>query len=104
PSGRRLGESLDGGAFRRQHRSTCPDVRAARRLGARSPTRGDIGRRLNRAPIFDALMPGGASEQPAATILVVDDDALNRAFARDHLEDAGYRVACFDMGEKALAF
>jgi len=48
-------------------------------------------------------MPG-AIEQPAATILVVDDDALNRAFARDHLEGAGYRVACFDSGEKALAF
>lgn len=49
-------------------------------------------------------MPGGAIEQPEATILVVDDDALNRAFARDHLEGAGYRVACFDTGEKALAF
>lgn len=49
-------------------------------------------------------MPASAIEQPAANILVVDDDALNRAFARDHLEGAGYRVACFDSGDKALAF
>ena len=48
-------------------------------------------------------MPPSAIEQPAANILVVDDDALNRAFARDHLEAAGYRALCFDAGEKALA-
>jgi signal transduction histidine kinase len=36
--------------------------------------------------------------------LVVDDDALNRAFAYDHLAGAGYNVACMEGGEQALAF
>jgi signal transduction histidine kinase len=46
----------------------------------------------------------GIPEQPAPTILVVDDDALNQAIARDYLETAGYRAHCVDDGEQALAF
>ncbi len=57
-----------------------------------------------RVPIADALRPGSATEQAAPTILVVDDDALNRAFAYDHLAGAGYSVPCVEGGEQALAF
>lgn len=49
-------------------------------------------------------MGPGISEQAAPTILVVDDDALNQAIARDYLETAGYRVHCVGDGEQALAF
>ncbi len=50
------------------------------------------------------MIPGTATELPAATILVVDDDALNRAFARDQLEEAGYQAVCFEDGQKALNY
>jgi two-component system sensor histidine kinase/response regulator len=46
----------------------------------------------------------GPPDQTAPTILLVDDDALNQAIARDHLEAAGYRSYCVDSGEQALAF
>jgi len=54
-----------------------------------------------RAPI--AGLEPGIPEQPAPTILVVDDDALNQTIARDYLETAGYRAHCADDGEQALA-
>lgn len=56
----------------------------------------------HRAPI--AALGPGIPEQPAPTILVVDDDQLNQAIARDYLETAGYRAHCVDDGEQALAF
>jgi signal transduction histidine kinase len=40
---------------------------------------------------------------PQATILVVDDNAANRALARQTLEDEGYRVIIASGGEEALA-
>ena len=58
----------------------------------------------NRAPIPSGLRTGFATEQPSPKILVVDDDALNRAFARDHLEEAGYLAACVEDGNRALAY
>jgi signal transduction histidine kinase len=39
----------------------------------------------------------------ARTILVVDDNAANRALARETLEDEGYRVVVADGGAEALA-
>jgi signal transduction histidine kinase len=41
--------------------------------------------------------------QPQPTILVVDDNAANRALAQHTLEDEGYRVVLASGGEEALA-
>jgi signal transduction histidine kinase len=42
------------------------------------------------------------TNQPQQTVLVVDDNAANRALAQQTLEDEGYRVVLASSGEEAL--
>lgn len=46
---------------------------------------------------------GDASVREGAVILVVDDNAANRALARETLKDEGYRVALAEGGEEGVA-
>lgn len=54
------------------------------------------------APLFDDSVESSDGSQPLS-VLVVDDDAVNRMILQGMLEDSGYKVLLAENGEQAIA-